>query len=228
MRTIKRAPRAGAYRALLTDLDGTLIHSQDAICEALNRAFRHVEAIVPKKEEILGMFGLPVEEMLIALGGVPRSDTGRIDEFIAEYKRQYPVHMAQGARLIKNAAETMAAVASAGYPICLITSERRVNAQYILHNLGLSDSIGHLVSRDDVTRFKPDPEPILRAAAMVGQAAEACVYIGESPFDIEAGVKAGVYVVAVGSGNWPVQSLLDCGPDALAEDISELIQLFDL
>lgn len=214
------------FSGLLTDLDGTLIHSQDAICEALYESFAHVGARVPDKQEILDMFGLPVEVMLQQLGGVDPLEHERIDEFICEYKRQYPLHMATGARLIKNAKETVDKIAGAGYPICLITSERRANARFILDRLALSPSIPHLISRDDVEKFKPDPEPLAKAARLLGLRPEKCVYIGESPFDIQAGVASGVFVVAVASGNWSVQSLLDCHPDVLVDDISELVSLF--
>ena len=217
---------AGTFSGLLTDLDGTLIHSQDAICEALYECFAHVNARVPERQEILDMFGLPVEVMLQQLGGVESSETERIEEFIREYKRQYPPHMAAGAKLIENAKETVDTIASMGYPICLITSERRTNAPFILDRLSLSPSIPYLISRDDVEKFKPDPEPILKAANMIGLPPEKCVYIGESPFDIQAGVAAGVFVAAVASGNWSVQSLLDCHPDVLLDDISELTSLF--
>lgn len=213
------------FKALLTDLDGTLVHSQDPICDALEESFRHVGAAPPGKEAILGMFGLPVEVMLTTLSEVTEEETERIAEFIAEYKRQYPVKMVR-ARLIDHAAETLSRVRGTGAPICLITSERRQNARFILHALGLDRYIGYLVSRDDVTRFKPDPQPLVKAAALVGCAPAECVYIGESPFDIQAGVAAGVYTVAVPSGNWPAESLAECKPDVMIADIQELQPLF--
>ena len=228
MRLLKDTLNSRKFTGLLTDLDGTLIHSQNAICNALFECFAHVDARVPEKQEILDMFGLPVEVMLMQLGGVKPEEKERIDEFICEYKRQYPIHMAKGATLIDHAKETMEAIAAAGCPICLITSERRVNAQFILDRLGLSHSIRYLISRDDVTKFKPDPEPLNRAMAKIDRAPEECVYIGESPFDIEAGVKSGAYIAGVASGNWSAQSLLDCFPDTLLEDISELLPLFHI
>lgn len=213
------------FHALLTDLDGTLVHSQDPICEALEESFRHVGATPPGKEAIMGMFGLPVEVMLTTLSEVEESETERIAEFIAEYKRQYPVKMVR-AKLIDHAMDTLRCAAEAGLPICLITSERRQNARFILHALGLDQYIHYLISRDDVTRFKPDPEPLQKAAELVGCRPEECVYIGESPFDIQAGVAAGVYTVAVPSGNWSPESLLECKPQLFIRDIQELRPLF--
>ena len=226
MKILKDTLNGRHFSALLTDLDGTLIHSQDAICDALFDSFAHVGARVPEKQEIMDMFGLPVEVMLQQLGNVKADETERIAEFIREYKRQYPVHMATGARLIKNAKETMQEIAAKGIPICLITSERRVNAQYILDHLELAPSIPYIISRDDVVNFKPNPEPLLNAAELLSVPPTECVYIGESPFDIQAGVAANAFVVAVASGNWSVESLLEHQPDALADDISELTPLF--
>lgn len=226
MKVITRVPRTQGFRALLTDLDGTLIQSQDAICEALFSSFADVDARIPGKEEILSLFGLPVEEMLISLGGVLRTEEARIEGFITAYKRWYPIKMRDGARLIANALETVNAIAAAGYQVCLITSERRDNAHFILDALELSGAVRYMISRDDVVNFKPNPEPIMLAAQLVGIALEECVYIGESPYDIRAGIAANAYVAAVASGGYPEEILLACHPDLLLEDISELAALF--
>ncbi len=228
MKILKDTLSTRKFKGLLTDLDGTLVHSQNAICDALYECFAHVGVRVPEKQEIMDMFGLPVEVMLMKLGNVAPERKDIIDEFICEYKRQYPIHMAEGATLIDGAKPTMDAIAAAGVPICLITSERKVNAKFTLERLGLSASIPSVISRDDVTRFKPDPEPLDKAMELIGYKPADCVYIGESPFDIQAGVSSGAYVAAVASGNWSVESLLECGPDVLLEDISELLPLFHI
>ena len=227
MRVIRRAPRTNGYRALLTDLDGTLIRSEDAICEALADSFGEVGAHIPTKQQILSMFGLPVEEMLIALGGVGRWEEARIALFITAYKHYYPIRMRLGATRIANAKETVDSIAAAGYPVCLITSERRSNAQFILDTLDFSGAVRQMISRDDVVHFKPNPEPLLLASRLVGLPPEDCVYVGESPYDIQAGLFAGAYIAAVASGGYSEASLLACEPDLFLNDIAELTALFD-
>jgi pyrophosphatase PpaX len=211
-------------RALLTDLDGTLIGSVDPICNALFECFRYVDAPVPEKQQIVDMFGLPVEVMLMELGGVKPEETERIDRFIAEYKRQYPIHMVK-AKILPGVEETLAYFHDAGVKICLITNERRQNATHILDALGLSRFIKYMISRDDVTRFKPDPQPLHLAAEQVGQAGEDCAYIGEAPYDIQAGVASGIYTVAVPSGTWSPESLAACDPNRMIGAFSELMDL---
>ena len=213
------------YKALLTDLDGTLVHSEDCICDALVCAFRHVKTRIPDKKEIMDMFGLPVEQMLTTLTDIEVSEKERIDAFIEEYKRQYPIYMAH-ASLIDGAYETLKTVYNRQIPICLITSERRKNAEYILKQLKLFPMISYIVSRDDVQYFKPHPEPIEKGAEKCRVSERECLYIGESPFDIEAGVRAGVFTVAVASGSWPEESLMACNPDLFVKDISEITKYF--
>lgn len=213
------------YKALLTDLDGTLVHSQDCICDALVCAFRYVKTRVPDKKEIMDMFGLPVEQMLTTLTDVEVSERERIEAFIEEYKRQYPIYMAH-ASLIDGAYETLKIVYERKKPICLITSERKQNVEYILKQLGILSMISCIVSRDDVNCFKPDPEPIMKGAKKCQVLERECLYIGESPFDIEAGVKAGVFTVAVASGSWSKESLLVCKPNLFVKDISEITKYF--
>ena len=75
------------YKALLTDLDGTLIHSQDCICDALAEAFEKVSGGRPAKEDIMDMFGLPVEVMLTTLTDVSPDDHGTIEEFTGLYNK---------------------------------------------------------------------------------------------------------------------------------------------
>lgn len=208
-------------KALLTDLDGTLIHSVDPICDALHQCFIHVGATPPSKQAIIDMFGLPVEVMLTTLSEVTEDQQDRIDEFIAEYKRQYPVHMVN-AKIISGAMETMEYFYNQGAKICLITSERRKNAQHILDALGFNRYIKYLISRDDVTHFKPHPEPLLNGLKILEEDVTACAYIGESPFDIQAGVKSGVFTVGVPSGNWSEASLQECNPDLMIATIEQL------
>lgn len=107
------------------------------------------------------MFGLPVELMLTTLTPVPEEDKECIERFIAEYKKQYPLHMAK-TPLIKNALETIQAIDAAGIPICLITSERRQNVQYVLEGVGLAPYIRDMVARGRCGTFQTAPGSVAK------------------------------------------------------------------
>lgn len=213
------------FSALLTDMDGTLIHSQLPICRAIQTAFESIGKEVPSSESILSMFGLPIEQMLIRLSDTAEDDNERISLFIEEYKRQYPLQMIQ-ASLIDGVKETLSAIKAARIPICLITSERRSNVEYIMKRLGLLPLLTSMVTRDEVSQCKPQPQPILAAAEAVSIIPSKCLYIGESPFDMMAGIAAGVYTVGVASGNWDVESLSACSPNLLVRQFSDIADFF--
>ena len=213
------------YKALFTDLDGTLIQSVDGIYEAWKVAFTKAGQEVPCKQAVIDLFGLPVELMHTTLTKVEKNDAATIEEFISEYKRQYPIFMAKTPR-IPNALETLRTITEAGCPIYLITSERRQNVQYVLEGVGLAPYIKDMVARDDVVHFKPHPEALLRGLEKFGLKVEDCLYIGESPYDVEAGIASGIFTVAVPSGGYSKQQLLDCHPDLCINDINELTQYF--
>lgn len=212
-------------QGLLTDLDGTLVASHVAICLALDEAFAAVVDEVPTHAQIMTLFGLPVEHMLTTLTDVSSEDTRTIQRFLACYKEAYPKQIRR-ARLLPTVRETLRTLQKQGIPICLITNERRSNARCSLETFGILPYFADIVSRDDVRRFKPDPEPILCAARKLAIPPNACLYVGESPFDIQAGVAAGITTAAIPSGSWSRQSLLACKPDLLIERYCEMLPFF--
>ena len=170
------------YKALLTDLDGTLVHSEDCICNALVCAFRQCRKNQnTRQKRDYGYVWSSGRTDADNVDGCRVSEKERIDAFIEEYKRQYPIYMAH-ASLIDGAYETLKTVYNRQIPICLITSERRKNAEYILKQLKLFHMISYIVSRDDVQYFKPHPEPIEKGAEKCRVSERECLYIGESPF----------------------------------------------
>lgn len=213
------------FSALLTDMDGTLIHSQLPICKAIQLSFVSVGKAAPSIDAILAMFGLPIEQMLVQLSDVTENDIDCISAFITEYKHQYPIQMIQ-ASIIEGVADTLSQINRMGIPVCLITSERRSNVQYILQRLGLLPYITEMITRDEVTQCKPHPEPILAAARAVSVEPNNCLYIGESPFDMKAGISAGVYTVGVASGNWSIDTLSECCPNRIVQRFADIIGLF--
>ena len=95
------------------------------------------------------------------------------------------------------ARELLAAVAAAGVPYALVTGSLRPFADAVLAGTGLRFPV--TVTGDDVTRPKPDPEPYLLAAKLLGTDPERCVALEDSPNGVASATGAGCRVVAVPS-----------------------------
>ncbi|HEY5986690.1 MAG TPA: HAD family phosphatase [Streptosporangiaceae bacterium] len=101
----------------------------------------------------------------------------------------------RGLPLLPGVAELLAAVAAARIPHALVTSSQRSIMHAVLAATGVRFPV--TVCREDVTRTKPDPEPYLRAVALLGQDPRGCVVLEDSPNGVAAAESAGCLVVAV-------------------------------
>ena len=133
---------------------------------------------------------------------------------IAERVRRDGVPLRPGAR------ELLIAVAAAGLPRALVTSSERSFMDAVLASTGLRFDV--LVCAEDVTATKPDPEPYLLAAKLVGVHPGDCFALEDSPNGVASAEAAGCQVIAVPSlvpippspGRTVVRSLLDLTADA--------------
>lgn len=115
---------------------------------------------------------------------------GEMAELLAQ--REIPV--------LPGAAELYAEVTAAGLPVALVTSSERVIMEAVLDRLaGLGIKFAVTVCGNDVTRTKPDPEPYLRAAGLLGVDPAWCAVLEDSPSGVAAAQAAGCAVVAVPS-----------------------------
>lgn len=99
--------------------------------------------------------------------------------------------------MLPGAAELLAEVRAAGVPHALVTSSERPIMEAVLAQLGVSFTA--TVCADDVTRGKPDPEPYLRAASLLGADPACCVALEDSPNGVASAEAAGCRLIAVPS-----------------------------
>ncbi|MEV1242168.1 HAD family hydrolase [Nonomuraea sp. NPDC050022] len=106
--------------------------------------------------------------------------------------------LADGVALMPGASELLDAVREEGIPVALVTSSLREIADAVLKGVG-RDRFDAIVTADDVTRTKPDPEPYLTAADLLGVDPVRCVVLEDSPNGVAAATAAGCAVVGVPS-----------------------------
>ncbi|MFI6926883.1 HAD family hydrolase [Nonomuraea spiralis] len=130
--------------------------------------------------------------------------------------------LSQGVRVMPGAAELLDALRDEGVPVGLVTSSMREIAEAVLKGFG-KDRFDVIVTAGDVERTKPDPEPYLKAAGLLGVEPVRCVVLEDSPNGVAAATAAGCAVVAVPSllpvepapGRLVVSSLAEVGVDDL-------------
>lgn len=219
---------AGAARklAFLFDLDGTLVDSvyQHVLAwrEALESA--NIDLSVWRIHRRIGMSGGLLVNALMRESG--RQLTSE------EMARLAQVHKAAYARLmgqvrpLPGARELLATLTQAGVPWAIATSGRRESAMPTIALLGLDSSIP-IVTRDQVSRAKPDPDLFLAAAERLGMPITSSVVVGDSVWDLLAARRAHALGIGLLSGGYGQDELERAGAYRVYADPADLLQHLD-
>jgi HAD superfamily hydrolase (TIGR01509 family) len=183
-------------QGVLFDMDGLLVDSEplwfEVECAVMARLDgRWSEA---DQQALIGGSLPRTVSYLLARAGRPASpeDVSRwLVDGMTELLMSRPLTMLPGA------GELLAEVRSAGIAHALVTSSERPIMDAVLRQLGVGFTA--TVCADDVTRGKPDPEPYLRAASLLGADPRACVALEDSPNGVASAEAAGCRLIAVPS-----------------------------
>ncbi len=183
------------YKAVLFDLDGTLLDTAPDLRGAANY--------------VLGVYGLgPISDdeararasdgmRALLLAGIPEKDLGKYNfaEMRALFLLYYRDHIADLTRLFPGTAALIAGLSARGVPWGVVTSKPDALARRVLGKFPELAGAGVIVGGDALPRAKPDPEPLLHACAALGVPPARCVYVGDHVRDVEAGHNAGMPAV---------------------------------
>ena len=204
-------------RAVLWDLDGTLVDSEEFHWLSWRDTMRG-EGIELSYEQFLASFGQRNDRILG--GWLPGADPARVrrigDEKEAEYRRLVEAH---GLKPLPGAREWLVALRDAGWRQSIASSAPGENVVTMLRVLGLESHLDAIVSAEDVTVGKPDPQVFLKAAEKLSVAPAHCVVVEDAAAGVEAGRRGGMRTIGVTrngtlEADLFVRSLEDLPPDA--------------
>jgi N-acetyl-D-muramate 6-phosphate phosphatase len=217
-----------AVRAVLFDLDGTLIDSAPDLAGTGNdlRAARGLPPL--PYEQFRPMVGAGARGMLgIALQVTPADDgfLALRDEFLGRYEQR----MTQLTQVFDGVRPVLASLAAHGIPWGIVTNKAERFTHPLVVALGLHLGAAAVVCGDTTPHAKPHPAPLLEAARRVGLAPQACAYVGDDLRDVQAGRAAGMTTVAAAWGYLGLGEPIGAwGADHLIESPAELLNLLGL
>ncbi len=212
-------------RAILFDLDGTLIDSAPDLAGACNE-MRAERGLVPLAyEQLRRMVGSGARGMVGASFALAPGDDGYLalrDEFLARYEAR----MTRETRVFAEMEPVLGWLREQALPWGIVTNKATRFAAPLVESLGLAADAAVLVCGDTVAHAKPHPAPLLEAARRLALAAVDCVYVGDDLRDVQAGRAAGMATAVaawgyLGQGDAPAA----WGADHLIERPDELIAL---
>ena len=196
--------RPAALRAVLFDMDGLLVDSEPLwfviereVAERLGAPWGEAdqEALIGGSLERTVSYLLAKADGAATAEGAARAGREDVARWLVDGMAR--LVLARGLPLQPGAARLLAALDAVGVPCALVTASSRAIMDAVLKATGLS--FGVTVCGEDVQRGKPDPEPYLRAAALLWVPPSGCVVLEDSPTGIAAARAAGCPVIAVPS-----------------------------
>jgi pyrophosphatase PpaX len=169
----------------------------------------------------------------VILAGVGRPLMQQMRDLSAEHAQElYDVYREYNHRrhdeLIRGyegVAEVLDELRAAGRRLGIVTSKSHDTTQMAFRAVGLREHFEVVVTASDTTEHKPSPAPLLLCLERFGAGAAGSLYVGDSPFDIEAGRAAGMATAAVSWGVFGRDELLAARPDHWLERPDELLAL---
>lgn len=207
--------------AALFDIDGTLVDTTAAIREAVTQVLQE-EGITPSWEEIKAGWTLRAADRMQLW--VP--DRSRAEDLAARYVERYLTLQALN-KPFPGMAETLARMAARGIPMGVVTSKRRSSALRTLADFGLDRFFRVIICEEDAPVPKPDPAPLLLAAARLAVAPPEAVMIGDGDVDVTAGRAAGMRTAGALWGTVDPEALRAAEPTWLLRAPADVIVLFE-
>lgn len=210
------------FKAVLFDVDGTLVDSMDKIVNGLGDAIERYTGRRPHESEIKSLIGLPLREQFTRYAAASPTEE-QLDEMIGYAISRYQFHK-RLERVFEPAIEALRLCHRAGIKTALVTSKNADEMRFFSEDFVGQDYVDVAVCASDVSKPKPDPESALRACELLGVRPEEAVLIGDAIFDIQSAHAAGVTAVAVAYGSTSAARLQQENPAMLLETPEALLE----
>ncbi len=211
------------FKAVLLDIDGTLIDSNEAHAKAWMDVFSEFK-IPASYEDVRWKIGMGGDQLLPAVTDI-QEDTSlgqKISQRRGEiFRDRYLPHL----KAFPGARDLLRKMRRDGYVLVVATSASEEDLEGLLKQVAFEELLPVRTQKEDAERSKPSPDIIQAALKKAGVAAENSVMIGDTPYDVMAAKKAGVKSISFTCGGWGSHELH--GSVAIYEGPWDLFNHFD-
>lgn len=206
-------------RALIFDLDGTLVESLPGIAASLNRALNQHGLPGQSHDNVRSFIGDGAVKLVQrALSTVSRIDL--TDSVVKNFAADYAISWPTGTSVYPGILELLAELESRGVPLAVLSNKPHTFTTKIVETLFPLTHFAEVLGNHENLPHKPDPTGAIEIAKSLGIPPEYCTIIGDSTMDLDTAKNAGMRSVAVTWGYHDKESL--SGADLIVDSVSEL------
>jgi HAD superfamily hydrolase (TIGR01509 family) len=181
-------------RAVFWDNDGVLVDTEILYFQATQELLAGTGVVLT--EALFKRISLTEGQSAFALAAEKGVPQGEIDQLHERRNRRYSELLEGGVRIMEGVPETLGELKGKVVQ-GIVTSSRRCHFETMHRRTGLLQNFDFIMTREDFTLSKPDPEPYLKAMQRCGFGPKECLVVEDSPRGVEAAVAAGLRCLAV-------------------------------
>lgn len=207
-----------AIKAILFDLDGTVINTNELIFQSFEYALETVLHTSLSRDILRTTFGKPLAQIMQEMGGEQAQELRKafVDYSIAHENDIY---------LFPGVEKALKELKALNIKTAVVTSRLYRSALRDLHQFELEKYFDVFITPEATEKHKPNPEPALKALEQLGTEPHEAIMTGDSVLDLLCGKQAGCKTAAVRYSLFPLEELLEYQPDYVIDTLQDLVPL---
>ena len=212
-----------SYKAVLFDMDGTLLDTLEDLCDSTNHALAQMGYPLRGIEEIRRFIGNGAEKQIRR--AVPEGTSeGKIMETLAAFRAYYQDHCQIKTKVYDGLLDVLSEMKEKGVKMAVVSNKpdaavKKLSREYF------GDRLDYAIGPSDGVRCKPYPDMAEEALKALGVEKKDAVFVGDSEVDVQTGLNAGLDVIAVSWGFRSREVVIEAGASKIADNASELEKL---
>lgn len=202
-------------RAIIFDLDGTLIDSQEDILAAFSKAFSGLGAPLPERDQLLSVIGRRLEDRFSQFLGGDGAEGARL------FRAWYEGHFLDTTRPFDGVDESLRALENR-FSMALCTMKKGIYARRLVGAFGWEDLLGTVLGSEEGFAPKPSPAMLLESCRRLDVRAAESFYVGDTALDAQMAAAAGMPFLFVKWGYGDRRDLKGLPVQAILESPKEL------
>jgi membrane protein len=213
-----------AIKAVFFDVDGTLVDSNEQHVNAWAFAFRE-EGHPQEIDDIRAQIGKGGDLLVPTL--LPEADNAVRARLSKRHGEHFKDSYLDNVRAFDGASDLVRKVHASGAMVVLASSAKQDELDHYADMLDIKECLAATTSIDDVETSKPAPDIFGTALKKVGITADEAVVVGDTVYDVEAALKAGIVTIGLTSGPFDETQLKDAGAITVYANAADLLRDFD-
>lgn len=213
-------------RLVIFDFDGTIADTRATILRTFRMTIEELSLEARSDEECGSTIGLPLVDGFHKL--YPSITSEQSELYTETYRRIFRENKRNlSPDMFAGVLETIKALHDKGLTITIASSRSRRPLLEFVESFGLHEMIPYVLGLEDCTQHKPDPEPVLKTLRELKFRADETLVVGDMPYDILMGARAGAETCGVSYGNASADELRAAGATHIIDTFPQLLTLIE-